>query len=90
MSTWPDSTCVRVAAGLPVVAADSEASRDVLGPAGRLVAADPDAFAAALGAALGAGRDQSAVHLAYSRYTVERQTRRILALYEEVLAAKAA
>jgi glycosyltransferase involved in cell wall biosynthesis len=79
-----------LAAGLPVVAADSETSRDVLGPAGRLVAADPEAFAAALGAALDAGRDQSAVHLAYSRYTVERQTRRILALYEEVLAARAA
>ena len=39
---------------------------------------------------LAAGRDQSAVHLAFSRYTVEMQTRRILELYREVLAARAA
>lgn len=79
-----------LAAGLPVVAADSEASRDVLGDAGRLVAPDPVALAGAIGDAIAAGRDQSAVHLAFSRFTVEMQTRRILELYQEVLAARAA
>ena len=79
-----------LAAGLPVVAADSPASRDVLGGAGRLVPSDSDALAEAIRSALAGGRDQSAVHLAYSRFTVEMQTRRILELYREVLAAKAA
>ena len=79
-----------LAAGLPVIAADSEASRDVLAGAGRLVAPDPDALADAIRGALAAGRDQSAVHLAFSRFTVEMQTRRILELYREVLAARAA
>ncbi|HEY0613008.1 MAG TPA: glycosyltransferase [Candidatus Elarobacter sp.] len=79
-----------LAAGLPVVAADSAASRDVLGDAGRIAADDPLALAEAIRAALGAGRNQSAVHLAFSRFTVEMQTRRILELYREVLAARAA
>ncbi len=79
-----------LAAGLPVVAARSEASADVLGGSGRLVEADPRALAAALRDAIGAGRDQSAVHLAFSRFTVELQTRSVLSLYREVLAARAA
>jgi glycosyltransferase involved in cell wall biosynthesis len=79
-----------LAAGLPVVAADSEASRDVLGGAGRIVAPDGAAVAAALRDAFATGHDQSAVHLAFSRFTVEMQTRRILELYREVLAARAA
>ena len=79
-----------LAAGLPVVAADSAASRDVLAGAGRIVAPEAGAFAAAISAALAAGHDQSAVHLAFSRFTVEMQTRRILELYREVLAARAA
>jgi 1,2-diacylglycerol 3-alpha-glucosyltransferase len=79
-----------LAAGLPVVAADSPASRDVLGEDGRIVSPDPEAMARALGAALASGRDQSAVHLAYSRFTVDLQARRILDLYREVLAARAA
>ena len=79
-----------LAAGLPVIAADSEASRDVLVGAGRLVVPEPEALADAIRAALAAGRDQSAVHLAFSRFTVEMQTRRILELYQEVLAARAA
>ena len=79
-----------LAAGLPVVAAESEASRDVLSGAGRVVPPDAGAMAAALRDALVAGHDQSAVHLAYSRFTVEMQTRRILEIYREVLAARAA
>ena len=79
-----------LAAGLPVVAAESEASRDVLGAAGSIVPARAAAIAAALAAAISAGRDQSAVRLAYSRFTVELQTRRILEVYAGVLAAPAA
>jgi 1,2-diacylglycerol 3-alpha-glucosyltransferase len=79
-----------LAAGLPVVAAESAASRDVLGSAGWIVAGDPGAVAAALGEAFAAGPDQSAVRLAYSRFTVEMQARRILEVYGEVLAARAA
>ncbi|MBV8644144.1 MAG: glycosyltransferase [Candidatus Eremiobacteraeota bacterium] len=79
-----------LAAGLPVVAAESEASRDVLAGAGRVVAPEPAAVADAIRAALAEGRDQSAVHLAFSRFTVEVQTRRILEVYREVLAARAA
>jgi glycosyltransferase involved in cell wall biosynthesis len=79
-----------LAAGLPVVAAESEASSEVLGAAARLVPADPERFAEAIRRAVAFGRDHSAVHLAFSRYTVELQTRRILDFYREVLAAKAA
>jgi len=79
-----------LAAGLPVVAAESDASRDVLTGAGMVAPPDASAFAAALRAALERGRDQSAVHLAFSRFTVESQTRRILEIYREVRAARAA
>ena len=79
-----------LAAGLPVVAAESEASREVLAGAGRIVPPEAAAVGRALEAALTAGVDQSAVHLALSRLTVDEQTRRILAVYQEVLAARAA
>ncbi|HZO92973.1 MAG TPA: glycosyltransferase [Candidatus Baltobacteraceae bacterium] len=79
-----------LAAGLPIVAADSEASREVLAGGRPVVAGDAPAFAAALREALSRGRDHSAVHLAFSRFSVEMQTRRILSIYEEVLAARAA
>ncbi len=79
-----------LAAGLPIVAAESDASRDVVGPAGNVVAAAPAAFAAALRDGLAAGPEQSAVHLAHSRFTVEAQTRRIIALYEGLVAANPA
>jgi len=78
------------AAGLRVVAADTPAMRETVGLGGVVVPAEPAAFAAALDAALAAGRDQSAVHLAQSRFSVETQTRQILDLYREVLAANAA
>ncbi|HYZ16573.1 MAG TPA: glycosyltransferase [Candidatus Acidoferrum sp.] len=78
-----------LAAGLPIVAADSEVSREVVGRE-RVAAAEPLAIAAALVNALRRGRDLSAVHLAHERYTVDLQARRVLELYREVLAAKAA
>ncbi len=79
-----------LAAGLPVVAADSPASRDVLGKAGRIVAPEPAAAAAGVRAVLIGGCDESAVHLALSGSTVEEHARLILELYREVLAARAA
>ncbi|MFN2459715.1 MAG: glycosyltransferase, partial [Candidatus Velthaea sp.] len=79
-----------LAAGLAVVAIDTPASRDVLGAGGRLVPAEPAAFAAALDAAVSAGPDHSAVHLAYSRYSVGLQTRRMLEVYQEVLGGRVA
>jgi 1,2-diacylglycerol 3-alpha-glucosyltransferase len=79
-----------LAAGLPVVAVDTPASRDVLGSGGRFVPDDPDAFALALDAAAAEGPSQSAVRLAHSRFSIDLQTRRILAVYEGVLAAKVA
>jgi len=79
-----------LAAGLPVVAVESEASREVLSGAGRVVPPDAAALAGAIRDGLATGHDQSAVHLAFSRFTVEMQTRRILELYREVLAARAA
>src|SRR5580658_686663 len=79
-----------LAAGLPIVATESEVAREVLAGHGRLAPADPDALAAALRAAVASGRDQSAVHLAFSRFTVEMHAARILEVYREVLAARAA
>ncbi len=74
-----------LAAGLRVVAVDTPASRDVLAGHGRLVQPDPLAFARGLDAAVGAGRDESAVRLAHSRYTVGLQTQRVLAVYRRLL-----
>ena len=79
-----------LAAGLAVVAVDTPASRDVLGAGGRLVPNDADEFAVALDAAIAAGPNQSAVHLAQSRFSIGLQTRRILDVYEGVLAVKVA
>jgi len=79
-----------LAAGLPVVAAESAASRDVLGGCGAVVAPEPAAIAAALAAGISGGREQSATLMAFARFTVGLQARRILDVYREVLAARAA
>jgi glycosyltransferase involved in cell wall biosynthesis len=79
-----------LAAGLPVVAADGAVAREVLGGHGRLATPEPAALAAALEAMVALGRDQSAVHLAFSRFTVEVHARGILGVYREVLSARAA
>jgi len=79
-----------LAVGLPIVAVESDASREVLAGAGRMASADAEAVAAGLRQAFAGGREQGAVHLALSRYTVEMQTRRILELYRAVQAARAA
>lgn len=79
-----------LAAGLRVVAIDTPASRDVLAGRGQLVPPDPAAFARALDQAVSAGRDESAVRLAHSRYSVELQTRRVLDVYRGLLPAEVA
>ncbi|MBV8151369.1 MAG: glycosyltransferase [Candidatus Eremiobacteraeota bacterium] len=74
-----------MAAGLPIVAVDSPQTREVLGETGRLVPRSAGAMAAAVGEALrGPKRDQSAAHLAFQRFSLELQTSRVLALYEDL------
>jgi glycosyltransferase involved in cell wall biosynthesis len=73
-------------AGLPVVAVDTPATRDVLAGTGRLVASDPAAMADALRATLAEPRaSQNAAHLAQRRFSLELQTRRIVAIYQALL-----
>jgi glycosyltransferase involved in cell wall biosynthesis len=79
-----------LAAGLRVVATDTPASRDVLAGGGRLVPPDPAAFARAFDWAAAAGRDESAVRLAHSRYSVELQTQRVLEVYRGLLPVEVA
>jgi len=75
-------------AGLPVVAVDTPQSRDVLAGAGRLVAPDPHAVAAALAVALGHRHEQSAAHLALERFSLRLQANRTLDVYEGLLAER--
>ena len=79
-----------LASGLRVVAIDTPASRDVLAGRGRLVPPDPLAFARALDDAVSAGRDESAVRVAHSRYNVGLQTQRVLDVYRGLGAADVA
>ncbi len=79
-----------LAAGLRVVAVDTPAMREVVGSGGVVVAPQPAALGAALDQVLALGRNESAVHLAQSQFSIATQTRRILDLYGEVLAAKVA
>jgi glycosyltransferase involved in cell wall biosynthesis len=75
-----------LAAGANVIAADAPPNRDVLGGAGRIVAATPRAFAAAL-LAVPAVPDQSAATIARRaarRFSVEAQLDRVIALYDEL------
>lgn len=73
-------------AGLPLVAIDTPATRDVLAGTGRLVPSDATAMAAALRETVAAPwRQQSAAHLAQRRFSLELQTRRIVEVYETLL-----
>lgn len=72
-----------LAAGIPIVAVDTPQTRDVLGGEGRLVASGARALAEGLrGVLAGWKHQQSAAHLAFARYSVELQTRRVVELYE--------
>lgn len=73
-----------LAAGLPVVAADSAVNSEVLGGFGRLVAADPRALAAALETAVRSPRDPAAAALVARRFDPAGQTAALLALYRGI------
>jgi 1,2-diacylglycerol 3-alpha-glucosyltransferase len=78
-----------LAAGANVIAADAPQNRDVLGSAGRVVPATARAFAAAL-RAVPAGADEAVAanaRQAAQRFRVEAQLERMIALYEDLLAA---
>jgi 1,2-diacylglycerol 3-alpha-glucosyltransferase len=73
-----------LAAGLPLVAVDTPQTRDVLGSAGTLVAADPESLAHGLEAALSAdrtGRPGTA-----DRFDQGSVVDRVLAVYSSLLA----
>ncbi len=81
-----------LAAGLSVVAVDTPQTRDVLGGAGRVVAAEPAALASALRAAL-AGGDEASRALGAEvarRYDGAGLGDRVLALYGSLLADRLA
>jgi 1,2-diacylglycerol 3-alpha-glucosyltransferase len=75
-----------LAAGANVIAADAPQNRDVLGAAGRVVPADPQAFASAL-LAIPAVPDEGVAadaRQAAQRFSVDAQLDRIIALYQEL------
>jgi glycosyltransferase involved in cell wall biosynthesis len=74
-----------LAAGLPIVAADVPATRDVLAGRGHVVPADPVAFAGALGEALAAGRDPAAAADARARFDPAAQAGHMKDLYDRLL-----
>lgn len=76
-----------LAAGAFVIAADSAPNREVLAGAGRIIAAEPSAFAAAL-AETPRGPDPDRIRkakIAAERFGISRQSDRILELYESLL-----
>lgn len=80
-----------MASGLPVVAVDAPATRDVLAGHGRIVPAEPAALAAALRAAVAAPqRDAAAAAAAAERFGTGLQTARMLELYRRVAAPRGA
>jgi len=76
-----------LAAGLPVVAVDTAQTREVLGEAGSVVAAGPEALAHALRAAL-AGGIRGDAHAA-RRFERMRIAEQVVAVYDSLLSARA-
>ncbi|HVN68208.1 MAG TPA: glycosyltransferase [Candidatus Binatia bacterium] len=76
-----------LAAGLRVIAAECPQNRDVLGEAGSLVAAAPEAFAAAFEAMPEGPPDEAAraAREAARRFSVAAQLDRILGVYESLI-----
>jgi len=76
-----------LAAGSFVIAADAEANRDVLGPAGRIVPPDPRAFAAALldVPAFPSEGVARASRAAAARFSIGAQAERMEELYQSLL-----
>jgi 1,2-diacylglycerol 3-alpha-glucosyltransferase len=75
-----------LAAGLPVVAVDAPQTRDVLGDAGSVVAADAERLADALRAAISTARPPTDPAAA-ARFDTRRLVDRIIALYVSLLGA---
>jgi 1,2-diacylglycerol 3-alpha-glucosyltransferase len=73
-----------LAAGLPIVAADTPVNREVLAGFGRLVPSDPQAVADALTAALAAPRDTAGTEFARRQFGRERQTQAVMNVYRSV------
>lgn len=74
-----------LAAGTPVLAADTPQNRDVLGTAGEFVRATPDGFARALrGPSEASAERRATARAAAERFSLEVQTDRILALYRSL------
>jgi 1,2-diacylglycerol 3-alpha-glucosyltransferase len=79
-----------LAAGLPIVAADSPATREVTGGAALLVPADAQALARAVTQLPHVGeRLRNLAGSAAERFSIERQVEGTLAVYREVLASHA-
>lgn len=76
-----------LAAGLSIAAVDVPVTREILGGRGFLSLPDPAALAAAVAAALRAGRDPGGPRFAEARFGRELQARRILDLYAGLGAA---
>jgi glycosyltransferase involved in cell wall biosynthesis len=78
-----------LAAGATVIAADTPQNRDVLGLAGRVVPPAPKAFAAALRAIpkVPDAAASAVARQAAERFRIEAQIDRMIALYEELMAA---
>ncbi|HXP94197.1 MAG TPA: glycosyltransferase [Candidatus Binatia bacterium] len=76
-----------LAAGLPIVAVDTPQTREILGEGARLVAPEAGKVAAALEASTSATSQQSAIQLAYQRFSIEVQAHRLAALYGKLLGA---
>ena len=74
-----------LAAGVPIVALDTPQTRDVLGPAGRLVRDDPAACAAALERSLADGFGHVDGRLVANRFDHRTVGERMIAIYESVL-----
>jgi glycosyltransferase involved in cell wall biosynthesis len=77
-----------LAAGTLVIAADAAQIRDVLGGAGRAVAATPQAFAAAMDAVPETPAAEEAVRArnAVARFSIEEQARKVHAVYASLRA----
>jgi 1,2-diacylglycerol 3-alpha-glucosyltransferase len=76
-----------MAAGLPIIAADSPQTREVLAEAGQVAPPRPEALAAAIVTVAALPPDKSAIQLASERFTIDRQTRGLIDLYEAAGAA---
>jgi 1,2-diacylglycerol 3-alpha-glucosyltransferase len=75
-----------LAAGVPVIAADAPQAREVLGEAGRIVPARPEAFASAMSRipAVPSPGDGQQARAAAERFGIEEQARRVAAVYESL------